>query len=155
VNLNQFAQSFPKQARAIDKAVKEARDGLVQEAFEAVVEYSPVLTGSYRARHQIAVGSSQGALIYEHPSKPPVEGIKTLGSVIPAPDVSGVEDLLAPIGPYERVVIFNDIAYAAAIEYGSGENQPKLVYEQTAVELQLEAPARFAQAIQKAIRGLK
>ena len=155
MNLKEFADSFPKRANVIGQALKEARDELVLEAFEAIVDYSPVLTGSYRARHQIAQGSTQGALIFEHPSKPPIEGIKTLATVIPAPDIGAVVEALQGIGPFERVVIFNDIVYARAVEYGTATMPPRLVYEETRIELELAAPARFATAIKKAIEGLR
>lgn len=155
MNFEQLAKSLKPERleKAIEGAVKETRDQLVLRAFDDIVEGSPVLTGSYRARHQIDRGGSGGEVIYVHPQLPPVEGIKTLSEVIPAPDLGQVEDSMSSVEPYALVTIHNDINYSEEIEYGSATNEPRMVYENARITAQLDSDDLLRSNLKQVIKN--
>src|SRR5690606_14178710 len=75
MNLDQLARLCENVAANLEKPIKEARDEVVVNTFRRVVERSPVRTGAYRSRHQVAAGKGRGSIVFQHPEIAPKGGL--------------------------------------------------------------------------------
>jgi hypothetical protein len=153
-NLNEFIAEAEATNDLLKEDWKNRAVDLVGEVVEFLSIRSPVLTGAYRASHEVAHGvDGNGPSIYEHPFRPdpnkPVPG--TTVKFQPPNPGDAIRDAKRELKPYESFSFRNQRFYARIpIELGGPRMAPRRVYGVTndfarAVLLDIiEAPSRVS-----------
>lgn len=91
-------------------------------AWRAIDRKTPVRFGTLRRNNQIAIGTA--------PETSRI-GLDPSGSVAQAE----AESVVARIGPFQRVAIFNNVEYGQYVETGTSRQAPRGMYATTFAEL--------------------
>ncbi len=127
--------ALKRSVRELPEAHREVLSSLVAQAYEDLVETSPVDTGAYRAEHVIeeGEGGSSGSIVYEASNRPGPDAVVQRGeSQLERPDTGAAKVALSSIPLFATVAIVNRRFYAAFLEYGTAQMAPRAIYARVA-----------------------
>lgn len=104
-------------------------------AFVRLVETSPVLTGQYRASHRVGIGKADESF-----------AAKPESGVLSAPELGGIEALLARLKFGQSVLHSNSVEHAKYLEFGTALMDPRRIYELGSMVVE-QAAERLARAM--------
>jgi hypothetical protein len=129
--LDTFANDLAAAREKAREAHRQAMITISTEVLEFLDRRSPVLTGAYRASHEISEGlGGKGPALYEHPDRPePNEevGVRT-SPITPNRVGDAIRTLRTSLQPLTSLSLRNQRFYAAIIEFGSGSRAPRRLY---------------------------
>jgi hypothetical protein len=146
--LREFEAALVVASDALERVVGDAVRDLVAESAKDLVATSPVLTGAYRASHQV---SRDGTVVFESPNRPgsDEEILPGFGDVIPAPEISELISALEGVAPFANFQLFNQRFYAEQLEFGTSAMAPRPTYTNAENNARASAEAKARQTEQR------
>lgn len=108
IDIRKFGQKTEEQAEAVMRKI-------ALELFKRIVQRSPVDTGRFRANNQIDLNTLPGDALMEFDKN----GAAT---------IRGAGGKVARYNLNDTIFLYNNVAYAAALEYGHSDQAPQGVY---------------------------